>query len=234
MKKSTLTRIHFGIQNIFIIIILISLTSCGSGSKESSEVSNEVSYDTTATIKNSPIKLDDYSVILAVDENIKMNEKAEMRVWIGVTGVNVSFSQGMVKDTTTIPATIGQYAKITPYAPDFEVAPSEMKCVKIDPSGSDARFTLIPKKSGVLKVSANIELYNCANCTGAAVPKTAEILFVIVKVDKIQFIVDKLKEMGAVVWKNLISFWSALIALIFAFLLFIIRRKLKRRTGFDG
>jgi len=64
-------------------------------------------------------------------------------------------------------------------------------------------------------------------------PKTAATLSVIVKVDKKQLLVSKLQEMGTIVWNNFISFWSALIALIFAVLLFLIRRKLKRKTGFD-
>jgi len=245
MKKKALTTNLFGFQNLIIAIIVISLYSCSSGNTDrkleptksggnlSGGIDKKTFNDSSLASPVLPPKLDDYKVILAVDENLKMNETGELRVWIGAKDVNAKFPKGVVQDVTTIPASIGQYAKITPYAPDFEVAPSEIKCIRIDPSGSDVRFSLKPKKSGTFKVSANIELYNSVDCTGTFVPKTAATLSVIVKVDKKQLLVSKLQEMGTIVWNNFISFWSALIALIFAVLLFLIRRKLKRKTGFD-
>ena len=147
--------------------------------------------------------------------------------------VKVSFSQGMAQDETIIPASIGQYAKIIPYAPDFEVSPSEAECVEIHPSGSEVRFSLKPKKSGNLKVSADIKLYGNGDCTGTSVPKTAATLSVLVKVDKKKVAANKLEELGTVFWDKFLSFWGALVALLFTLLLFLIKRKLRRRTGFN-
>lgn len=176
---------------------------------------------------------DDYKVILATDEKIYKNESCELKIWIGPEKVEVSFSNGMITDQTSIPATIGQYAKITPYAPDFEVSPPEMNCVKIDPSGSEVRFKLTPKTSGKLKVSANIELFDNADCKGPAVPKTAKTLSVTVTTNKTFVLLDALQQMGAVIWDKFLSFWGLLITLLFATLLFVIRRLIKTKTGYD-
>ncbi|MFA6402499.1 MAG: hypothetical protein WCX31_12895 [Salinivirgaceae bacterium] len=241
MKKTVVTRWLFRLPVLFIAT---TLYSCGGGSpekeyqsskpmEEGTVISFGISDDDSIQQAEPPVKLDDYKVVLAVDENLALNQKGEMRVWIGANEIEPSFSQGMAKDATTIPSGIGQYAKITPYAPDFEVSPAEMKCIRIDPSGSDVRFSIKPTKKGSLKVSANIELYSTADCSGPMVPKTAATLSVNVNVDVWQVIADKLKEMGTVFWDKFISFWGALIALIFAVFLFIIRRKLKKKTGFD-
>lgn len=197
------------------------------------EMPMEVIIDSSFLAEPPPIALQDYKVILAVDENLKLNETGELRVRIGGKGMNVSFSQGMVQDESTIPASIGQYAKITPFAPDFEVSPTEKACVKIHPSGSEVLFSIKPKKTGSLKVSASIELFDNVDCTGASVPKTAATLSVHVVVDKKQRFHKRLQELWAVVWSGFLSFWGALITLLFAVLLFLIRRKLKRKTGYD-
>jgi hypothetical protein len=242
MKNTATTRIFLGFQNLFIAIIVILLYSCAG--KEASmhapveagyEIEYGEAYDTVLPSQGmNPLKLEDYKVILAVDEMLRMNETGEMRVWIGATDINPEFSLNKGIDSTIIPASIGQYAKITPYAPDFEVSPSTMECIRIDPSGSDVRFSIKPKKPGTLKVSANIELYNNADCSGTPVPKTAATLTVNVKVDIKQVIVHKLKEMGVVFWDKFMSFWGALITLIFGALIFLIKRILKRKTGFNN
>lgn len=187
--------------------------------------------DSTAT--SAPLKSEDYKVVLETDENLKMNEAGELKVWIGGIDIVKPTLPDKVQDETLIPASIGQYAKITPYAPDFTVTPLEITCLRIHPSGSDVRFTLIPKKAGTLKVSANIELFSTADCTGPAVPKTAATLSVVVKVDNKFVLMSKLQELGTVVWDNFLSFWSALIALLFGALFFIIRRRIKKKTGYD-
>jgi len=189
--------------------------------------------DSITQIMDSLTSLDDYIVKIAVEENIKMDETGELRVWIGAKDHKIQFDSGMVQDETSIPASIGQYARITPYAPDFKVNPSEIKCIRIHPSGSDVRFALTPKKTGNLKVSANIELFYSVDCTGASVPKTAKTLSVFVTIDKKNIIGRGLKEIGIVFWNKFLSFWGAFVSLLFALLLFMIRRKLKRKTGFD-
>lgn len=236
MKKATLMRKSFGFSNLLIAIIITFLFTSCSSSREQTDAENK-SYDAADSCVvslDTPVNLDDYKVILAVDENIYMNEIGELRVWIGVKGVNISFSQGMVQDESTIPASIGQYAKITPYAPDFDITPSEMACIKIDPSGSDVRFSLKPKKQGAFKVSANIELFNEVGCIGIPVPKAAQTLTVVVKIDKSYVITSGVRKMAIVLWDKFLSFWGILITLLFSTLLFLVRRKIKSKTGYDG
>lgn len=193
------------------------------------------SNDTIATNpdKSSAVPLDNYKIILATNEKIFKNQTCELKIWIGAEKMEVSFSEGMITDQTSIPASIGQYAKITPYAPDFEISPAQMTCVKIDPSGSEVRFTLTPKSSGKFKVSANIELFNNPDCTGPAIPKTAKTLSVTVTTDRIHEIREALKEMGEVVWDKFMSFWGIVITLFFAAALFVVRRFIKEKTGYD-
>lgn len=180
------------------------------------------------------IKSEDYKVILSVDSAINKNETGILQVWIGASNIEASFSPGMVQDETMVPSTIGSYAKITPVAPDFEIEYlTEDKCHKIHPSGSDVRFLLKPKMPGTYKVSANVEIYKANDCNGASVPKTSKMLSVIVDVDTKKEISKKIQELLNIIWDKFLSFWGALMALVFAALLFVIKRKIKKKTDFD-
>ncbi|MCL3782522.1 hypothetical protein EMN47_19230 [Prolixibacteraceae bacterium JC049] len=180
-------------------------------------------------------KLEEYTVKLAVDGEFKVHEHGELRICIGASDAKVIFDEGMVQDEALIPAEIGQFAKITPFAPDFDISPTKTECIRIHPSGSEVRFTLTPKCAGIFEVSANIELFNTANCTGPSVPKTAKSIAVRVYVDNKYNLKNKMMELGQIFWEKFISFLGALIALLFATLLFLIRRKIKNKTGYtDG
>ena len=231
MKKKSLRRKLLSFQNILIVIIAISIFSCSQKNIESQKDSAEYSEN---ELLDSIIKLDDYKVILGADSIIKKHEIVELTVWIGGKSVNVSERNGMIYDEELISGSIGQYARITPYAPDFDVAPTQKKCIRIHPSGSEVRFSLTPKKSGSLKISANIELFNDVGCTGTPVPKTAKTLTVVVKIDKAYRICEGVKKMAVIFWDKFLSFWGMLITLLFSTLFFLIRRIIKRKTGFDG
>ncbi len=150
----------------------------------------------TIAVNHKPITSDDYKVVLETDENLKMNEAGELKVWIGAKDIIKIAAPDRVQDETLIPA-------------------------------------LIPNKSGTLKVSANIQLYDTQDCSGTAVPKTAATLSVVVKVDTKSEVMAKLGELGTIVWDNFLTFWGALVALLFGALFFIIRRKVKKKTGYD-
>jgi hypothetical protein len=195
------------------------------------EYTEVVTTDFTTTEKKS---FEDYKVILSVDSIINKNETGILQVWIGAPHIKVSVSDGMTQDESIIPATIGDYAKITPIAPDFEVKnTSEEKCYKIHPSGSNVRFLLKPKMTGSYKVSANIEIYEGSECTGTSIPKTSEILTVTVDVNTKKEISKRTHELWGIVWEKFVTFWGGLITLFFTVLLFLIRRKMKKKTKFD-
>ncbi|MCG3168097.1 MAG: hypothetical protein POELPBGB_03897 [Bacteroidia bacterium] len=177
--------------------------------------------------------LENYNVVLTVDSSFKTYETGELRVWIGAEGTVVKIRQGQVQDSVTIPARLGQSAKITPFAPGFTVAPAETQCIEIDPSGSEVRFMLTPNGAGTWKVSADIKVYNTPDCSGVPVPKSAATLTVVIEVDHKREAGSKLGEMGAVVWEKFMSFWGALVTLVFGSLLYFFRKKFKSKTGFD-
>ena len=201
----------------------------GSAREGSTEAGSTEDTQDTALIEP-----DDYRIILSVDSVINKNETGILKIWIGAPDIEVYFSEGVVQDETTIPSSIGKYAKITPVAPDFEVKNlTEDKCHKIHPSGSEVRFLLTPKTTGTYKVSANIEIYEATDCNGTSIPKTAETLSVTVNVNTKKEISKKFHKLGNIIWEKFLTFWGALITLVFTFLLFLIRRKIKRKTNFD-
>lgn len=246
MKVITIAKKRFGLNTLYLSFITIFIYGCA-GPNESAEYpnaaeewideENKIALDTSIfegmETPAAPIPLDEYVVKLAVDEKIKTHETAELRIWIGADGFMVSSDDQTVQATTTIPASIGQYAKITPYAPGFEVDPTEPKCIRIHPSGSEVCFSLKPKEDGSFKVSANIELYEGVDCTGTPVPKTAATLTVFVEVDNKYLISGKMGEMATIVWDKFLTFWGAVVALLFAVLLFLIRAKITKKTGYE-
>ncbi|MCG8411600.1 MAG: hypothetical protein MI739_09980 [Bacteroidales bacterium] len=224
---------------LFLIIPFLHLCSSPSEHYKEEETQEIIEFpepdNYSLKKKKKKIKIRDYKTILAVDEHINMNETAELRVWIGAQKAKAKFHKGMKKDSSLISSELGQYAKIIPYAPDFEISPSQVECIKIHPSGSDVRFSLKPIKTGTFKVSASIKIYEQKSCEGDYVPKTTTTLSVTVEVNTKKVIKNKLCEAGDIVWEKFLNFWSALWVLLFGVLIFLIRKKLKKKTGFkDG
>jgi len=53
-------------------------------------------------------------------------------------------------------------------------------------------------------------------------------------VDRAKLTTQYAGELWQVFWKKLLEFWGAVVALIFAALLFLLRKKLKQWFGFAG
>ncbi|KGL64011.1 hypothetical protein [Polaribacter sp. Hel1_85] len=240
------------IRKLLTFIMIICFISCGSNTEKSEqspppipEITEEVTGETTdettdkildeeQIVTQVPLKRNDYIVILSVDSIININETGMLHTWIGLPNAKIEFPEGQVQDKTSIPSTIGQYAKIKPIAPDFEISGyTPGKCHKIHSSGSEVRFSIKPKSEGTYSVSADIELYDNSKCEGTPVPKTAKTLSVSVKINKEKEFSNKVTELKNIVWDKFILFWGALIALIFSTIIFLIRRKIKKKTGFE-
>ncbi len=176
---------------------------------------------------------DDYTAVLDVTEKMELHQKGDLRVWIG-RGDYVPEEDGMIRKETTFSADEGNYARITPYAPDFTIEPEESQIMRIAPSGSSVLFTIIPQKKGNFRISAKIELFDNPYFDGVPIPKTTNIVSVEVTVDPMVNLVGGLKKMGTVVWDSFMKFWGAIVALIFGALLFLTRKFIKRKTGFAG
>ena len=189
---------------------------------------------TTPTQSHKPIgsNLESYSVTVAANDQLTIpGPPGELRVWIGITSKAPRIQERMSTETRELEA-VGETARVKPFALGIDVDPKESICEKIDPTGSEVRFRLIPIKTGVFKVGANVEFYNSNNCSGTPVPKSAESVEVTVTVDEKGVISDSTEELIVAAWKAFLQFWDKLLLLVFALLLFIIRRKLYRLFGF--
>ena len=180
------------------------------------------------------LNADDYKVALDVTNEITLNSTATLRVWIGLENYLPKPIQTTVRDTTTIPASLGDYARITPYAPDFTVGPEESQVMRIVPSGSSVLFSLTPEREGEFLISAKIELYDNPDLVGVAIPKTSDIVSVVVKVDTKAAVKSHLGQLGDIAWSEFLKFWGAIVTLLLGALYFIIRRSVKKRTGYAG
>ncbi|MDD3762975.1 MAG: hypothetical protein PHP86_06780 [Nevskiales bacterium] len=178
--------------------------------------------------------LAEYRVELAADEQMQIpGVSGELRVWIGRADHQPSFPEGLTRDATTLPA-VGQSATVEPFAPAFEIEPAETQCIRIHPSGSEVRFVLKPRRSGIFNVGANVFLFDTADCSGTPIPKTTATLKVTVAVNREEIISEKAGELGTVFWAKLLDFWGAFVALLFALILFLIRGRMKKWFGFEG
>ena len=177
---------------------------------------------------------DDYSAVLDVTKELELHQKGDLRVWIGMEDFVPEDDADMVRKEINFPANEGNFARITPYAPDFKIEPEESQIMRIVPSGSSVLFTIIPEKKGEFKISAKIELFDNPYFDGVPIPKTTNIVSVVVTVDPMVNFVAGLKKMGSVVWDAFMKFWGAIVALIFGALLFLTRKFVRKKTGFMG
>jgi len=177
-------------------------------------------------------KYREYNVTLGADAVIKIpGPPGLLRVCIGIPDCKPNFPKQMTKVSSTLPA-LGATAKITPVAPAFKVEPKESVCVKIHPTGAEVGFTLTPKEPGTFDVGADVGLYDSDNCSGTVIPKGTTWLQVQVVVDHVKERKEHTDKFWEVFWEKLLQFWGELLVLLFAVILFLIRKKLKKWIGF--
>ncbi len=206
----------------------------GSGS---GSLSNKNSHRQSNQTEPPPKNFENYKVLLGVDSLVEFPSNSnELRVWIGSESSSeansAKFAKEMKKDSSVIPA-LGESATVTPIGPAFKFNPEKTQCLKIHPSGSEIRFTFEPVESGEFEVGADIYLFDSPDCSGAAIPKTAANLKVVVKVNRVSLAKIKGLEMAGVFWEKLLSFWGVLLSLFFGLLLFTIRKFLKKKFGYQ-
>jgi hypothetical protein len=175
--------------------------------------------------ENKPSKLEKYDVVLEVTKEIDAKKSGMMKIWIGDPTWKIEPNANFAHAEQSIPASIGQYAKITPIVSDFDVKPDGYGCMKIDPSGSSVIFELFPKKAkwGETHVSALIELYEGADCSGTPVLKNTNIITVKVKI-KLPTLIGDLFE---VFWKQLLAFLGAILGAIGTYFVVKFKKKAK-------
>ena len=177
----------------------------------------------------------DYEIRLGVAKTIKKGSQGEMTVRIGLPENLVE------KDTTEVsnsryvaPSEVGVYARVTPRASDFIIEPNEPQLVLVKPNGSTAAsFLLTPKQLGEFKVDAKVEFFSTDDFSSIVAPQWTNTLSVNVIVDKAERKINRGEELDKVSWTNFKGFYEALVALVFAALLFVIRKFIKKKTGYS-
>ena len=178
--------------------------------------------------------LESYSVTVSANEQLTIpGPPGELRVWIGISSNAPRIQPGMSTETREL-ETVGETAKVKPFALGIDVASQESICERIDPSGSEVRFKLMPIKPGVFTVGADVELYNSTNCSGTPVPKSAKSVEVKVKVDNSSVISQSIGELLDRAWKAFLDFWDKILFIFFALMLFLLRKKLYKWFGFES
>lgn len=179
-----------------------------------------------------PAAIERYKVVLAADQALKIpGVPGTLLVWIGDPGYRPALGSGTVSTAGNVPA-VGESAKVTPFAPAFEVEPRESVCLRIHPSGSAVRFRLKPLKEGTYDVSADVQLFYSADCGGPPVPQALASLKVQVTVDWTGFAKDRLARLGEIFWQKLVDFWGAAVALLFAAIIYRFRKQLRKWFGY--
>ncbi len=180
------------------------------------------------------IEFDEYTVKLEASENMTFpGASGKLIVWIGAPEYTPESRAGMSEAVGSI-AAVGETAKVTAEADDFDVEPKGSECVKLDPTGVSVVFTLWPKNDGVFDVGAVVHLYSSDDCSGMPIPKMVETLKVVVEVGTGEIIDEHVGELWEVFWDGFIKFWKAIVALFFGLILFLLRGKLKKIFGFSG
>ncbi len=190
---------------------------------------------TQPTIPTKPVSsFESYSVTVSANEQLTIpGPPGELRVWIGISSKAPRNQSRMSTETIEL-GTVGETAKVKPFALGIDVDPKESICEKIDPTGSEVRFKLTQIKTGVFTVGADVELYNSNDCTGTAVPKSAKSVSVNVVVDKDRVASDSIEEMLKRTWKAFLDFWDKLLLIIFGLFIFLLRKKLSKLFGFES
>ena len=176
--------------------------------------------------KSAPSDVEEkYAATLEVTENIKLGNTGTVKVWVGWLKYMQKANAGMARDTTML-YTSCKYARITPSAEGC-IIDKEQDILPIDSAGSEAKFIITPQKADEIEVSAEIEMFDNKDCLGSPSRKNAtKVLHVKVKV-------DYWGEIWNPVWKYFKPFWISFVALVFGALLFVIRKFIKKKTGYS-
>lgn len=177
--------------------------------------------------------LNAYSVDVSATQQLRIpGSSGELKVWIGDPKFAPTPEPGVAHRSESL-GERGETAKVEPFAlGKIGIEPTQSQCGKIVPSGSSFIFKLLPQESGRFAVGAKVELYDSADCTGSPIPKSARSVVVEVEVCQLCVLLDGLEELLGRAWKAFLEFWDKLLLLVFALLLFLIRKKLYKLFGF--
>lgn len=173
--------------------------------------------------------LDKYVALLEVDKAIKLGSSGTALVWIGLEDKVPGKDEDVMRNSTTMEISTGLYARVTLSADSCEILKENPVVIQIRPDESSVRFTITPKqkKRGDINVYANIEFFKDEACTdGTNIKKATKSLHVKVRAGYFGKLWGEVED-------GFSKFVTALIALFFGALLFVIRKFVKEKTGYD-
>ena len=181
-----------------------------------------------------------YEVRLGATRIINLDSHGEMTVRIGPQGSLPEKDTTEVYNSLTInPEDVRAYARVTPRAPDFILESAEPKIVPVTSSGTAVSFVLKPQRQGESSVRALVEFSSTKEFSDIDDVQWTNSLSVNVivkdderKANEEEEIHKRKKNLIETVWDYLSDFWEAFVALIFGALLFVIRKFIKKKTGY--
>ena len=239
---------------VWVFFALLVLSACGSP-KESKSIEGEYPQENVSEVptdieKNeggdegyeksndstlgiSDGRAEDYLVQIEAPDTIKIGQTGELSVWIGFEDFQPAVGSGSFS-TETLPAEAGNYAKIIPKAPGFELDRDEYKCMKIFPKGSSVVFNLKPKEQGTYPISVIVEVYSENGCLGTPIPRASRGLNIVVVVDKERESQERKDSLWSIFCDKFNVFFGSLLVVIFGFIIYMINKFLKKKTGYNG
>lgn len=168
--------------------------------------------------------LEKYAAVLEVTEKINIGDKGTVVVWVGKENYMPKPNEGMARDTTVI-YDVKAYALIIPHADSCIFNPKSI-FMPVYKTGSSAQFDITPQKTGSINVRAEVLFYDDENRTNLPKPAGTQVLTVEVSV-------NYWKAIWKPVWEKFIEFWEIFVALFFGALLLVIRKFIKKKTGYS-
>lgn len=171
--------------------------------------------------------------IMLVTPTFNISSSGKMRVYIGNEKGEPPIESMSFKKLQLIEEN-PKAVKITPRTDGLETNPSESGCYKITSNSPDRQYMLIAKQETGLSVGVNLDFYTSEDCNGASISKSLDSVDVIVTSNWTDKAKRKWYEFIDTTWKAFLGFWGNLLGVIFAFLLFLARKSILQKFGFDG
>ena len=189
---------------------------------------------------NTTVDDEKYEVRLGANKLVSKDSHGFMMVRIGPSGSLPEKDTAEVYNSLYIRhEDVRVHARVTPCAPDFIVDPAEPQIVSVTPSGTAVSFTLIPQGIGVFRVRAQVEFSSTEDFSSIEETQWTNSLQVDVKViqeerdaNRQEEINKRKEDLHKTFWEYLEDFWEALVALVLGALLFVIRKFIKKKTGY--
>ncbi|HEX5314705.1 MAG TPA: hypothetical protein VFX38_07375 [Gammaproteobacteria bacterium] len=149
-------------------------------------------------------------------------------------------SAATASKTVELARGLKQSAEVTLAGGAFEIAPivpsrGKPNCYALGEYGSQFPFAITPRKnatSGSYQINAHVLLYPQRDCVGTPSSQPSEPATVTVHVKSGAR--KNWNQLAAITWTEFKKFWGALVALVFALVLFLIRKRLAKWFGFKS